>query len=106
MNRMLLNFRLFSRILYSIVVLVIIIVGGTLGYVYFENWSILDSFYQTIITVSTVGFGEVDELSNAGKLFTAFLIITSFGTFAYARCRNTCLLCKVIHNPSIPKPRC
>lgn len=84
MNRMLLNFRLFSRILYSIVVLVIIIVGGTLGYVYFENWSILDSFYQTIITVSTVGFGEVDELSNAGKLFTAFLIITSFGTFAYA----------------------
>ncbi len=39
---------------------------------------------MTIITVATVGFQEVHPLSNDGKLFTAFLIITSFGTFAYA----------------------
>ena len=84
MNRMLLNFRLFSKVLYSLVVLLIIVIVGTMGYVLFEGWSVLDSFYQTIITVSTVGFGEVEELSDAGKLFTAFLIITSFGTFAYA----------------------
>ena len=49
-----------------------------------EGWSVLDSFFMTIITVSTVGFHEVNELSPAGQMFTAFLIIFSFGTFAYA----------------------
>ena len=39
---------------------------------------------MTIITVATVGFQEVHPLSAGGRLFTAFLIITSFGTFAYA----------------------
>ena len=38
---------------------------------------------MTIITVSTVGFNEVRELSSYGRMFTVFLIITSFGTFAY-----------------------
>lgn len=57
---------------------------GTIGFMLVEGWSLFDSFYMTIITVSTVGFNEVNELSEGGKLFTAFLIITSFGTFAYA----------------------
>ena len=60
-----------------------IIFFGTLGFMLIEGWSLIDSFYQTIITISTVGFETVEELSNVGKLFTAFLIITSFGTFAY-----------------------
>ena len=49
-----------------------------------ENYRLLDAFYMTIITVATVGFQEVHPLSDAGRIFTAFLIITSFGTFAYA----------------------
>ena len=84
MNIMLLNFKLFSKVLYSVLVLMLIICIGTFGFMFFEEWSVLDSFYQTIITVSTVGFGEVHELSSYGKLFTAFLIIISFGTFAFA----------------------
>lgn len=48
-----------------------------------EDYSFTEAFYMTVITVSTVGFGEVRELSGGGQWFTAFLIIASFGTFAY-----------------------
>ncbi len=44
----------------------------------------MDAFYMTVITISTVGYGEVFELTSYGQIFTAFLIISSFGTFAYA----------------------
>lgn len=81
---MLLNFKLFSKIYYALGLLILIITGSTVSYKVIEGWSWLDSFYQTIITVSTVGFGEVHPLTDNGKLYTAFLIITSFGTFAYA----------------------
>ena len=49
-----------------------------------EQYNFFDAFYMTVITVATVGFQEVHPLSQAGRLFTAFLIIISFGTFAYA----------------------
>ncbi len=39
---------------------------------------------MTVITIATVGYGEIHELSAEGRIFTSFLIITSFGTFAYA----------------------
>ena len=76
--------KLFSRIYYFILILAVIITGGTIGFVLIEGWGFVDSFYMTIITVSTVGFREVSELSVYGKFFTAFLIISSFGSFAYA----------------------
>lgn len=55
-----------------------------MGYMIIEEWTFTDSFYMTVITMSTVGFSEVNELSEYGKFFTAFLIVSSFGTFAYA----------------------
>ncbi|MDX2360060.1 MAG: potassium channel protein [Crocinitomicaceae bacterium] len=64
--------------------LLLITAGGTMGYMIIEGWKFTDSFYMTIITISTVGFREVQDLTVYGKLFTAFLIISSFGTFAYA----------------------
>ena len=81
---MLLNYKYFAKVYYAIFLLLIIVMLGTFGFMLVEGWSLFDSFYMTIITISTVGFNEVNELSNGGKLFTAFLIITSFGTFAYA----------------------
>lgn len=81
---MLLNYKYFAKVYYAIAILALIILGGTLGFMIVEGWSFFDSFYMTIITVSTVGFNEVHELSDFGKLFTSVLIITSFGTFAYA----------------------
>ena len=49
-----------------------------------DNYTFFDAFYMTVITVATVGYGEVEPLSSGGKIFTVFLIMTSFGTFAYA----------------------
>ena len=81
---MLFNYRLFYKVYYFILLLFLIVSGGTAGYMIIEGWSFIDAFYMTIITISTVGFGEVELLTTYGKLFTAFLIISSFGTFAYA----------------------
>jgi len=82
---MLLNFKLFYKIFYALFLLALIIIVGVVGFMYIEDdYTLLDAFYMTIITVSTAGFNEVHELSDNGRLFTAFLIITSFGTFAYA----------------------
>jgi voltage-gated potassium channel len=78
------SLRDFSKIYISLGMIFLIICGGIAGFITIENYSFLDAFYMTIITVATVGFQEVHPLSQGGKLFTAFLIITSFGTFAFA----------------------
>lgn len=78
------NFRHFSRLYIPFVLIAMIICIGIVGFMIIENYKFLDAFYMTIITVATVGFQEVHPLSEAGRVFTAFLIITSFGTFAYA----------------------
>lgn len=55
----------------------LIVVGlGTVGYIYIEGASVLDSFYMTLITLTTVGFGEIIELDTAGRVLTAGLIVT------------------------------
>lgn len=77
-------FKSYYRFFIPLLILVSLWIIGTIGYVLIDNYSLFDAFYMTIITVATVGYGEVAPLSHAGKLFTAFLIITSFGTFAYA----------------------
>lgn len=75
---------LFKRVFYFLGLIAFITVGGTVGYMVIEGWSFVNALYMTIITISTVGYGEVIPLTEYGKLFTAFLIVSSFGTFAYA----------------------
>ncbi len=57
--------------------------GGTLGYVVVEGMRPLDALYMTVITLSTVGYGEVQPLSDAGRLFTIALIVLAGGTALY-----------------------
>ncbi len=64
--------------------LVALLLVGSAGYYFIENFEPLDALYQTVITVSTVGFGEVRPLSPAGKLFTVFLISFGIGVATYA----------------------
>jgi voltage-gated potassium channel len=62
-----------------------VVLLGTAGYMVIEGWGVLDAAYMTIISLSTVGFGEVQSLSQQGKLFTIALILggvaTVTGTF-------------------------
>ncbi len=74
----------YFRFVVPLGILLLLVGIGTLGYIVIDNYTLFDAFYMTIITIATVGYGEVEPLSQGGKLFTVFLIITSFGTFAYA----------------------
>jgi voltage-gated potassium channel len=71
------------RLIWSIGALVVIVIIGTIGYEVIEGWSLLDSIYMTITTITTVGFREVHPLSDAGRIFTIFVIIGGVGGALY-----------------------
>jgi len=65
--------------------LVALVVAGTLGYyVLEERFTLFDGFYQVVITISTVGFAEIHELSTAGRVLTTVLIIAGLVLVAFA----------------------
>jgi len=64
--------------------LVLILLVGTMGYVGLEGWPVLDALYMTIITVTTVGFGEVNVVSSSGRIFTICIIFMGMGIMAYS----------------------
>ena len=67
-----------------VVLLSVFLVGiGTAGYVVIEDWTVLDSLYMTVITLSTIGYGEVNPVSQPGRILTLFLIVMGVGFFLY-----------------------
>lgn len=56
----------------------------TTGLILIEDYSFIDAFYMAVITISTVGFGEVQPLSEGGRLFMSLMIIFNIGVVAYA----------------------
>lgn len=80
---MFLKFSSYSRILYSIGSIIALLFVGSVGFMVIEQYTFIEAFYMTVITVSTVGFREVKTLSPTGMIFTSFLIVISIGTFAY-----------------------
>lgn len=56
---------------------------GVLGYMSIEGWGFLDALYMTVITITTVGYREVQEVSPSGRVFTIFIIFLGMGIFAY-----------------------
>jgi len=67
----------------SIAIAILIFVMGTSGFYFIEDWNLIDSAYMTAITLSTVGFTEIHEISNPGRIFTMFLIFAGVGYFLY-----------------------
>jgi voltage-gated potassium channel len=72
------------RLIWGIIALVVIIVTGTVGYLLIEDWSLLDSLFMTITTITTVGYDEVHPLSDNGRIFSSFLIVGGVGGALYA----------------------
>lgn len=58
--------------------------GGIVGYMFIEGWSLLDSAYMMVLTLTTVGYEEVHPLSTGGRIFSIFLMITGVGVAMYA----------------------
>jgi len=67
-----------------LILTVMMMMIGTLGYIIIDDFSLMDAIYQTGITFTTVGFGEIAPISPAGRIFTITLIILGFGVFSFA----------------------
>ena len=72
------------KIIFSLALIAAVISFGTAGYMIVEKWNFWDSFYMTIITLTTVGYREIHDLSFEGIIFTIILIIGGVGTMLYA----------------------
>ena len=63
------------------ILIVLVMMLGTVGYMIIDGFSLMDAIYQTGITFTTVGFGEVAPISDQGRVFTVTLIIMGFLIF-------------------------
>ena len=61
----------------------LLMILGTVGYHQVEGWTWEESFYMTVITISTVGYSELHDMTEAGRMFSVLLILVSFGSLAY-----------------------
>lgn len=73
-----------SRFAWAAAVPLLLLVVGTLGYHVVEGWGYFDALYMTVITLTTVGYGETHPLSPAGRLFTIFLSLGGIFSVFYA----------------------
>ena len=66
-----------------VLLLILVIFLGVSGYMTIEDWDFLDALYMTVTTLTTVGYGEVHEVSNLGRIFTILFIIIGVVYFLY-----------------------
>jgi len=71
------------QFLLGLCIMCVIFVSGLCVFIFIEGWTFVDSFYMMVITLSTVGFGEIQPLSDRARLLTSAIIILGVGNFAY-----------------------
>ncbi|HDH02458.1 MAG TPA: potassium channel protein [Nitrospirae bacterium] len=72
-----------KRAFLSLGLVFLVIISGTVGYSIIEGWTLFDSLYMTVITLSTIGYQEVRPLSYTGRAFTIILVFVGVGAVAY-----------------------
>ncbi len=73
----------FKQIALIVFLSLLLLPAGTLGYMVIEGWGWLDALYMTVITLATVGYGEVHPVSPTGRIFTIVLIFVGVGFCVY-----------------------
>ena len=68
----------------ALLVVFVLVIGGTLGYITIEEWSFFDSLYMAVITLTSVGYGEVHPLTTQGRVFTMGLLLTGVFSLFFA----------------------
>lgn len=72
------------KLLTAILALVLIIIISTLGLTYFENWSLFDAFWVTVVSLTTTGYGDIIPVTQGGRLFLLVVLVTGVGVVAYS----------------------
>ncbi len=67
-----------------LIAVVMMMMIGSLGYIFIDNFTLIDAIYQAGMTFTTVGFTEAAPISSAGRLFTVFFILLGFGVFTFS----------------------
>jgi len=88
--------RIYRRFIWAGIILIAIILIGTLGYWFIggKQYSLVDTLYMTVITITTIGFAEIIDLSGnvGGRIFTIFIAISGVGIMAYIVTNITALI--------------
>ena len=71
------------HLIVSIILSSVILVIGTTGYMIIEDWRFLDALYMTVITISTVGYREINQVGDVGRVFTILLVAIGVGFTLY-----------------------
>ena len=66
-----------TRLRLALLLIALVMFIGAAGFHFVEGWSWFDGIYMTIITMTTVGYGEIHPLSPSGRVFNTFLILAS-----------------------------
>ncbi len=82
----------FGKLVRAVAAILCVLVTGTLGYHFLEDWTLLDGLYMTVITITTIGFKEVHDMGTSGEVFTMVIIVMGMGVVAYAMLTATRLV--------------
>lgn len=73
-----------NQLVLVLIPVIVLLLIGTFGYSILEGWSLLDALYATIITVTTVGYGDLSPVTPEGRIFAIFFVLSAIGMASYA----------------------